>query len=171
MKVLKYTGIAIALVLVIFLGTGLFIARFGYGASVQVNATPEKCWEVLHDTSRMKKWIPGFVSLTLTQGEYLQAGSVYEIILVQDKMYRMQETLTEVNPPKEATYVLVNDVMKSEYGFQLIESPVQTEIRMQYMVTGNNLIWQSILLLSKSHLQKNAQGQLDSLKVEIETGD
>jgi|SRR6185295_5478833 len=169
MKILKYAGITIASLLVIFLGVGWFIPSYEYSVRVAVNAAPEKCWEVLHDTSRMKKWLPGFVSLKLTEGEYLQPGSVYEVILVQDKVYRMQETLTEINPPRGSAYVLTNDVMKSEYNFKLSGSSGQTEIVAQYIVTGNNLIWRSILWLSKSYLQKNAQGQLDSLKVEIET--
>ena len=170
MKILKYTGITITLLIVLFLGVGLFIPRFEYSASTQVNINPEKCWTILHDTTRMKKWLPGFVSLTLTKGEYLQVGSVYEIVLLQDKLYRMQETMKAVNPPQWVSFVLINDVMKSEYSFRLTGNSTQTEIQSHYTVTGNNLIWRSILLLSKSYLQKNAQDQLDSLKAVIETG-
>jgi carbon monoxide dehydrogenase subunit G len=170
MKILKYTGITIIILLVLFLSIGQFFPRFEYSANTQVKTNPEKCWTVLHDTTRMKKWLPGFVSLTLTKGEYLQVGSVYEIVLLQDKLYRMQETLTAVDPPQWVSFVLVNEVMKSEYSFRLTGNSMQTEIQTHYTVTGNNLIWRSILLLSKSYLQKNAQDQLDSLRVEIETG-
>ena len=170
MKILKYAGIALVAILVLFLSVGLFIPRFEYSAGVLVNAAPEKCWTIMNDTTKMKKWIPGFVSFTLVNGEYLQAGSTYEIVLNQDKVYRMQETLKEVNPPQWAAFELHNEVMKSEYGFRLTVNASQTEIQAQYAVTGNNLIWRSILLLSKSYLQKNTQEQLNSLKAEIESG-
>lgn len=171
MKIVKYAGIALGALVVAFICLGLFVPAFEYSSSVRVNAPVEKCWSVLHDTSRMKKWMPGFVRLTLKRGEPMSPGATYEIVIRQDKLYVMSEILKEVRVPEFATYELTNDVMKSEYDFKLISKNSQTEITSHYKVTGNNLIWKSILLLSKSYLQSESQKELVLLKIEIESGE
>ncbi|HRI80473.1 MAG TPA: SRPBCC family protein [Cyclobacteriaceae bacterium] len=170
MKILKYSVIVIVVILILFFSIGLAIPNFEYSTRVQVHAAPEKCWKVMHDTSRMKKWLQGFVSLTLIRGENFQPGSLYEIVLVQDKEYRMQETIKEVRPPEWVAYLLSNDVMISDYNFKFTGDPRHTEIEAHYSVSGKTFVWRSVLWLSKSMLQSKAQEQLNLLKAEIETG-
>lgn len=171
MKIVKYAGIALTVLALTFICLGLFVPTFEYSSSVQVSAPAEKCWSVLHDTSRMKKWMPGFVRLTLKSGEPLSPGARYEIVIRQDKLYVMPEILKEVKVPEFATYEMTNDVMKSEYDFKLISKNSQTEITSHYKVTGNNVLWKSILLLSKSYMQSESKKELELLKIEIESGD
>ena len=171
MKILKYLGIVITILLVVFLSLGLAIPSFDYTSVVSINAPPEKCWGVLHDTSRMKKWMPGFERLTLKSGAHFQTGAVYEFIIHQEERYVMQEVVKAVKMPERSCYELTNDVLKSEYDINLVPKDSKTQITAHYRITGNNLIWKSILALSKSYLQKGSQTQLDLLKVEIETGD
>lgn len=169
MKILKYAGITVVALVISFFGLGLFVPSFDYASVVTVNASPENCWAALQDSSRMKNVMPGLVRITLKRGEHLKAGAEYEIVIRQDKIYIMQETLKEVRPPEWAAYELTNDVMTSVYHYQLIPKSSQTEIHNLYQVTGNNLVWKSILFLSKSYLQQASQLQLDMLKKEIES--
>lgn len=171
MKILKYIGITVLGLVAIFIAVGLAVHSFSYEASVVVNAPPQKCWSVLHDTSRMNRWMNGFQRLTLTSGEWMKPGSSYEIVLQQDKLYIMPEKLIDLKEPEWATYQLTNDVLTSDYTFRLTGQGLKTEIKAAYKVTGTNVIWRSILFLSKSYLQQEAQKQMDLLLLEIETGE
>ncbi len=170
MKLLKYLGILILTLLIVLLSLGLWVKSFEYSSHVLVMAPPEKCWAILHDTSKMKTWLHGFKRLTLKSGEHMHAGASYEIIIVQDKSYVMNETLRAVKAPTFAEYELTNEVLKSEYTITLVPKKGITEITTEYRITGNNLMWKSILFLSKSYLEAESQTQMDLLKLEIETG-
>lgn len=168
---IKYLGIVVTILLAVFISLGLAIPSFEYTSVVSINASPGKCWAVLHDTSRMKNWVPGFERLTLKSGNHFQAGAVYELIIRQKERYVMREVVREMKVPELANFELTNDVLRSEYNFMLAPKDSKTEITARYSITGNNLIWKSILVLSKSYLQNGSQTQLDLLKIEIETGD
>jgi len=169
MKILKYAGLTIVALVVSFLGLGLLIPSFDYTSTVTVQATQEACWRVLHDSVRMKNVMPGLVRMTLLSGDHMQAGAEYEIVIRQDKLYIMRETVKEIRPPVWIAYELTNDVMVSAYDYELIQNSSQTEIKNHNHVTGKNLIWKSILYLSKSYLKTASQSQLDALKKEIES--
>ena len=171
MKILKYLGIVMLALFLVFLSLGFFAKSFEYSTSISVMAPPEKCWVILHDTTRMKTWMHGFKRLELKSGKDMQPGAVYEITVVQDKRYVMRETLKEVKAPTFAEYELTNEVMKTEYNLTLVSRNGMTEITSHNRITGNNLIWRSILFLSKSYLEGASQTQLDLLKLEIETGE
>jgi uncharacterized protein YndB with AHSA1/START domain len=168
MKVLKIAGIGIGALIIAALSVGLLVPSFEYQSSVQVNASPEKCWKVFHDSKQMNKWMEGFESLTLRKGDSLAMGSRYEIVIHgHDKRMVMIETITEVKSPEKISYELNNDVLKSEYTFSF-EGGATTAITNHYKITGNNIFWRSILFLSKSYMTNASQSQLTLLKKVIE---
>ena len=166
MKILKITGAAIGLLTAVFILLGVFFSDFEYKNSVVVEATPEKCWNVFHDPSSMNDWMPGFQSLTLKSGEYLQKGSVYEVVITDNgETMVMEETITDIEPGKTVSYKLTNDVLTSVYSFTF--SPLsdnQTRIESHYTITGKNLLWRSVLFLSKSMIRRSTQEQLEGVK-------
>jgi uncharacterized protein YndB with AHSA1/START domain len=170
MKFLKIAGLILGLLMVGIILIGLFAKRFEYSSSITINASPAHCWEVFHDTTQMRHWVPGLKSLTLMQGKFFQAGSVYEMV-IEDNGERMvmHETLMAVDPPREISYVLTNDAFSSKYSYRFI--PGQdgtTRIESQYEVAGNSLIWRAVLYLSKSYLSNSSQEQLVLFKKHIE---
>ncbi len=170
MKILKYSTIALLVILLAFFGIGIFIPSFDYQVRVTVNAPPEKCWTVLHDTSRMEKWMTGFQTLTLKKGTGMTVGAVYEIVIQQDERYVMTEELTAIKKNELFSILLTNDVLTTSNRITLVPSGDQTHIDASYHVTGNNLFWKSLLWLSRSYLASSAQTQFTLLKVEIESG-
>jgi hypothetical protein len=168
MKVLRIVLITLTAVVLLFLSLGLLVPSYEYQCSIKVNATPEKCWAVYHDTKKMGEWLKGFESLTLKKGEYLSSGSTYEII-VNDDGHRMvmAEKIIEINVPSKVSYELNNDVLNSEYSFSF-EGTKSTTITSWYKITGKNILWRSILFLSKSYMTNSGQEQLDELKKVIE---
>jgi hypothetical protein len=110
----------------------------------------------------------GFESLSLKSGEHLAVGSMYEIVINSDnERMVMQEQLLQIKTPETITYQLDNDVLKSEYTFSFTGAETTT-ITSRYKVTGVNLIWRSVLFLSKSYMADQGQAQLDGLKKVIE---
>ena len=171
MKIVKYAGITIIVLLLIFFSLGVIKPSFEYSSTVTILAPPQQCWNAIHDTIGMKKWMPDFRKLTLKSGTHLQAGASYEIIFQQDERYVMQETIEEIRPAEYISYELTNDVMTMNYNYTFTSKGNTTEISNLNKVTGNSLFWKSILFLSKSHIQTVSQEQLESLKLYIETKD
>ncbi len=168
MKVLKIIGIVLATLLILALSVGLIVPSYDYQVSVQVNAPPEKCWKTFHDTKLMNKWMEGFESLTLKKGDSLTTGSQYEIVIYgHDKKMVMNETITEISPPAKVSYELNNDVLKSEMTFSF-DGNSTTTMSSHCKVSGNNILWKSILFFSKSYMTDASQNQLTSLKKVIE---
>jgi uncharacterized protein YndB with AHSA1/START domain len=168
MKALKIIGISLAATIVALLGIGVVVPSYEYQSSIQVNASPEKCWKVFHNTKLMSQWMDGFESLKLKSGDSLTLGSQYEIVVHgHDKRMTMSEKIIEVNAPTKVSYELKNDVLKSEFTFSF-EGSSSTTITSHYKISGNNVLWKSILFLSKSYMTKASQDQLSLLKKVIE---
>ena len=55
MRIPKVLVIILVILVVIFLSLGFFVDLYEYGASVQVQASPEKCWKDYHDTKVTQK--------------------------------------------------------------------------------------------------------------------
>lgn len=168
MKIVKIILATLAGIILLFLSIGLLFPSYEYQSSIVVNASPEKCWTVYHDTKKMSEWLEGFESLTLKSGEQLTLGSTYEIVITDDgHRMVMNEKIIEVNAPTKVTYELNNDALKSEFSFSF-EGINSTTVTTKYKITGNNVLWRSILLLSKSYMSTEAKKQLEGLKNVIE---
>lgn len=167
MKWLKIISFAIAALVALFFSLGAFMPQYEYENTVIVNAQREKCWKIYHSPSLMGQWMPGFESLTLKKGDSLAVGSEYEIVIVDGEMMEMRERITAVKPFHSVSYELSNDVLTSDYTF-VFEGEGTTLIRAHYKVTGNNIVWKSILFLFKGAISSSSQEQLNLLKKVIE---
>lgn len=168
MKVFKIVLIALLLIIIFFFMTGIFVPTVQYSNSIVVAAPAEKCWQVLHDTSQMAKWMQGFKSLELKSGQPLEAGSTYQIVIEQDERMVMQEELKEIRENEFVAFELNNDMLKSEFSYTLVPSGDSTHITTQYEVTGKNLLWKSIFALSSSYYSESDEKMLQGLKRTIE---
>ncbi|MGC4022027.1 MAG: SRPBCC family protein [Cyclobacteriaceae bacterium] len=169
MKVIKIVLALLLAVVIVVLALGLIVPSYEYESSIQVKASPEKCWRIFHNTRLMAQWLEGFESLTLKSGDTLGIGSTYEIVINDhDKRMVMSEKITEMDAPTKIKYQLDNDVLKSEFTFSFEGDSTTTAITNHYKVTGNNVIWKSILFLSKSYMAGASQDQLKLLKGVIE---
>lgn len=169
MKILKILGAAVVLLIAAFLIMGIAVPTYEYGSSIIVHRPQQHCWENFHDTSNMKSWNAGFVSLKLKKGEYKKVGSIYELVM-EDKNERMvmTETIMQIDSPREISYLLTNDVLESQFSYTFEAQGDSTKIESHYKVTGNNILWRSILYLSKSYLKDTSEAQLRAFKKHIE---
>ena len=168
MKALKIVLATIAVIIAVFFSLGLIVPSYEYQSRVIVNASPEKCWAVFHDTASMKLWLDGFQSITLKKNEPMQPGSEYELIVTDDgHRMVMAEKIIDIHAPDKVTYEINNDVLKSEFSVSFVGTS-STTITSVYKITGNTLFWKSVLCLSRSYMTTAAQEQLDALKTVIE---
>ncbi len=168
MKILKYIGIVAIALVAVFLLVGIIKPSFEYTTSISIKAPRQHCWDVMQDTTQMKSWIPGFKALTLKRGQHEQPGAVYELIVSQDEVYVMKETIRDIREPEIISFNLDNEVMNLMYEMSFRDEGNQTTIEGHYIATGNNVVWKSLLFLSQSYLQNGAQEQLTLLKTLIE---
>ena len=169
MKILKIISAVIAALILLFLSLGMFSPSIHYINSVLVSSTPEKCWAAIQDTSRMGQWMEGFESFKRIQGDSLTPGTVYELVLVQDKRMVMTEKVMEVNKPSRIAFQLTNEVLQSDYRFEFTSEKDQTVITASYKITGNNLLWKSVFVLSRSYFEGQGNKQLEALKKVVES--
>lgn len=169
MRVVKIILIVILAIVGVLLAVGLIAPTFEYGNSITVQATPEKCWSVFHDTTRMKSWMPGFISFTLTKGDHLQPNAEYLFVMEDGERMEMQEKIIAVNPPESVSYVLTNDVLKSEFSYSFKANSNSTDISTNYKVTGNNVFMKAILFFMKGVMMSSDTETLAGLKMEIES--
>ena len=168
MKALKIIIVAILALIVFFFLTGIFVPTVQYSNTIEIVAPPEKCWQVLHDTSRMANWMDGFKSLELQSGQPLEAGSTYQIVIEQGERMVMHEELKEIRENEFVAFELNNDMLKSEFSYTLEPSGNGTRITTQYQVTGKNLLWKSVFALSSSYFSESDEKMLQGLKRTIE---
>jgi hypothetical protein len=169
MRILKIILAIIGILLIIVVTTGLLVPTFEYGNVIGVAASPEKCWAIFHDTSRMKKWNDGFESLIQTKGDTLELGAEYRLTINQGEVMEMNQKIVALAAPHSISYELTNDVLKSEYIYTFDAEQEKTNITTHYKVTGNNVLMKAILLFSKSYLSNADQKMLQLLKNEIES--
>ena len=170
MRVVKIILIVILAIVATVIGIGLIVPNFEYGNSIAVQAPPEKCWKVFHDTSRMDRWMEGFKSIVLTQGNHLQPGSEYRIVIDDgNERMVMREKIIAVNPPESVSYELNNEVLKSEFTYRFKGDDNTTQIATNYKVTGNNVFMRAFLFFMKGYLKDSEKQMLEGLKREIES--
>jgi uncharacterized protein YndB with AHSA1/START domain len=159
----------VTIIVIILLVVGWTNPEFQYGNSITIQRPPATCYNMLTDTMQMKKWMPGFRSQKLLEGDHRRPGAEYEFIVEDGELMTMRQRVTEWNAPEKVAYVLTNDVLISSYSYTLKGDSTQTQLTTSYTVEGNNVFMKAILYFSKSVLMQADLEALHSLKAEAES--
>ncbi len=169
MKLLKYVALFLVVVAAAFLLVGVVAPTFTYESRVEVNAPLEKSWAVFNDVSLMGEWLIGFKSVETLSGQPGAVGSKYKMVFEEDgRLMEMTETITAFQPNEEFAFELDADPMIAKVDVRFSGDDQKTEIVALNHMDGKNLIWKSILRLSKSSMEKRGQLVYDNLKSLIE---
>lgn len=170
MKIFKYIALTLVGLLVIFFGIGLFNPDIVYTNKITIHATPEKTFRLFNDTSLLKEWMPGFNSITKISGEPGRRGSKAKLVLVQDgQTYEMTETILKNDPPDQFSFLLENAVLSNKIDMHFKKTPEGTELSVNNIVSGNNIMWKSMFFFFGSRLKQQSDEMYDDLKTMIET--
>lgn len=135
-----------------------------------VNAPLEKTFTLFNDTTKMKQWMPGFVSITNISGQPNTVGSKWKLVLEQDgQLFEMTETMTAFKQNEQFAFLLENEVLSNECTISFKPNDNQTEIISDNVVHGNNMLWKSAFFFFKDYFRETGQTTYDNLKKMIET--
>ena len=171
MKILKWVGIIVGVLIVGFLAIGVITPDFSYHNSVTVNAPVEKAYSVFTDESKMSEWLTGLQRIENVSGAPLEAGSKWKLVFDEGgRTIEVLEEVTAVDPNQRFAFNIDTEPFAGtvDIRFAAIDSTT-CKIDATSTVDGKNMVWKSVLALSKSMMTDRAQEQYGLLKRLIET--
>lgn len=169
MKILKIVLVVIGTLLGGFLLLGVFCTECTYETEAHFDKSPQEVWDVLNDQSQLGQWLDGFESIELTGGTDKSVGAQYKIIFKQeDETIEIIENVTEYTPPSTLAYSITNDVLTGNKKFALTQDGNGTKLVASVVFSGTNIIWRSILCLSRGSISDNEKTQLQKLSILID---
>ncbi len=172
MKPLKCIGYSLLAIIALFLLVGVIFPSFEYQSHVVVNAPLEQSWAVFSDAGRMAEWLPGFKSIETLSGSPNQVGSTYKMVFEEEgEVMEMTEYVTAFRDNELFAFELNAEPMIATVQVKFSGNRKMTEILAITKVEGKNLLWKSLLRLSKSRMVERGQETYDNLKRIIEASD
>lgn len=165
----RYFLIVVGFFLLLFLLAGIVKPTIEYDNGIVVSASPEISFSTFKDTSLMKLWITGLTRFEYMEGTMDEPGSKWKLHLNQDgNLYEMTETLTIYEENKRFAFLLNNEVLVSEVDIRFTPSKQGTIISVHNKVTGNNLFFRSLFVLTGSYFRTESQKMYENLKLIID---
>ena len=147
MKILKYILYAILILIVLFFGMGLLNKSVSYGHEIRVDKSIEEAWAVTQDADKYDQWLEGFQSMELIEGEYMQEGSKYKVIVNPGEgqpEFEMTETVVDVEEFDHVTMHFDSEFMDFEQTISFAEVDGQTSVKTDSKVFGKGLMTRSM---------------------------
>jgi uncharacterized protein YndB with AHSA1/START domain len=169
MKYLKYIGIALLVLALIFFGRGLLTPSVDYECALTVDKSVDEVWSVLEDESKTPEWIEGFKRIEPVSGVPGSVGAVSHIF-VEDRGEEMmiEETITKVEVNEAYAMRFTMDFMNMDYEITLDEDNGKTTISTKTSTQGNGLFAKSMVSFMKGAMKKQEEENLQKLKAVIE---
>lgn len=165
MKVLKYIGIVVLVILVLFFGKGLLTPSISYESKIVVDKPAEEVWGVLSDNSKVSDWLTSITKMEHITGEPGAVGAVSHIYVVENgEEMMMEETITAVKAKEHMAMTFTMDFMDMDYEMFLKETNGKTEIITKSITKGNGLFAKSILSFMTSSMKAQEDENLNNLK-------
>ena len=170
MKALKYLIIGVLVLFILFLGMGLIQPSVNYGAEISVDKPIKECWAVSQDESLYEKWLEGFKSFELIEGEWMKPGSKYKVVVDPgdgQPEFEMTETLVSINEFQNVEMHFDSEFMIFEQVMSFSESGNETLIKSDSKVKAKGLIMKSMFAIMETFggsFTKQEQKNFESLK-------
>lgn len=176
MKIIKYILLAIIFLVILFFAMGLMNPSIKYGAKITVDKPLEETWEFTQDETHYHKWLEGYQSMELIEGEHNQVGSRYKVIVQpapDQPEFEMIETIKAIKENDFVTLHFDSDMMDFEQTIYHSFSNGKTTVRSDSEVIGKNLVMRSMFALMETlggSFTTQEQKNFDALKIALEEG-
>ncbi|MEM7654666.1 MAG: SRPBCC family protein [Bacteroidota bacterium] len=158
MKWLKYLPLIFILLPGAFFLIGILTPRFSYECVIETPTEISEAWEVFVDPSLMSEWVEGFQGMELIEGDSMQAGSRYHMLVEnQGESFEMLEEVIVADPPERFSFLLENEVMFSKVKITLKRTDYGTRFTALHEIEGKNIFWKSLFPLMKGQFQAQSQ--------------
>ena len=168
-KALKYIGIGALVAISSFFILGLIHPTGEYTNTTIVNAPLEKTFDIFNDTTRMREWMPGMVSMENISGGANEVGSKWKTTFRDgERDIVMTETVTAFKTNELFAFNLSNEVMNSDNEIRFTAKGNTTEIKAHCKYKGSNMFWRSMFVFFEGSMQQQQQEMYALLKKVIE---
>lgn len=170
MRILKWLGGILVVLILVFLGVGIITPNFSYENKVTVKAPVERAYSVFVDESNVNKWMPTLRKIENVSGAPLEVGSKWKLIFDEEgETIEVLEEMTAIDTNERFAFNLDTEPFLGtvDIRFTAIDSTT-SEIKATTTVDGKNMIWKSVMALSKTMMETRSQEQYEMLKKVIE---
>ena len=153
MKILKYVLYAIGVLIVLFFAMGLLMPTVNYGYEVTADKPVKESWAVSQDESKYTEWLEGFKSMELIEGERMQKGSKYKIIVNPgdgQKDFEMIETLVDIKENEFVNMHFDSEFMDFEQIMTFSEADGKTTIKTDSKVMAKGIFMKSMFAVMET---------------------
>lgn len=165
MKWLKYLPLIFIILPGAFFLIGIFTPRFSYQCEIETPTEIAEAWDVFVNPELMSGWIEGFQEMELLEGDSMQAGSRYKMLVEnQGEPFEMIEEIVVADAPERFSFLLENEVMFSQVKIRLERIDYGTRFTAYHEIEGKNIFWKSLFPLMKGQFQSQSQAGYIKLK-------
>jgi len=169
MKYLKYLLILIVVLVLVFIGKGFFTSSIAYKNEVVVNKPANESWAVMSDEANLPKWLKGFKKTELIKGTANTVGAVSKVFVEENgREMIMEETITAIKPNEHLAMTFTMDFMDMQYEIFFKENDGKTTINSKSTVSGNGILYKSMVSFMQGSMKEQEEENLKSLKKIIE---
>ena len=169
MKIIKTSLKFVAVLLLVFFSTGVFIKEISYQVAIEINKPLEEVFTAFNDQSRLKEWMPEMRSIEVIDAKAGVVGSVYKLHVENDgKTIEMNEKVLAYIPNKKVTYYFqIDDMLKTD-DFNFVEKNGVIILTQKVLCKTNSYFIQCMFPYFKGKFVEIDQKKLDNFKAYIE---
>ncbi len=169
MKILKYSIITILVLFLVFISIGILNPTFTYESRIEVNASPQKCWQIFTSQEKMKDWMLDLEEVKLLSGEEGQPGSEYEFTFRQnDEVIIVREKVAEIRKGEFYAFDLKAEILEARTEVAFENNGETTVIHSKTVAEANDMITRSLFSLMENTFKEQSDIQYERLKKLIE---
>jgi len=174
MKILKYILLLIVGLFIVFILIGLLKHTVNYGHEITVNKSLEEAWAVSQDETKYGKWLEGFKSMELIEGEAGAIGSKYKVVVNPGEGQNDFKMIETVISKKELDHVEMHfdsDMMDFDQTILYSETDGKANVKTESTVKGKGIMMRSMFAIMEmigGSFQAQEEKNLEALKTLIE---
>lgn len=170
MKYLKYILGLIALLAVLFIGSGFLRPSISYGSEIVVDKPVKEAWAVMSDESKTAQWLKGITKIEHVSGEKNTVGAVTKYTFSEDgQESTIVETIKSIRPNEQIVMrFMMEGVMEMDYKVDYDAKNGKTHIKSSTTTKGIGLFMRSMLSFMKGSMQAQEDENMANLKKLIE---
>lgn len=172
MKILKILVIGLVIASTAFISVGFINPTVTYETSVLVNKPVGHSFSVFNNPFNAKKWMPGFVRMSMLEGMPNQVGFQFEMVFEENgEEYVMHETMTGFEQNKLFAFDMNNEFLESKVKITFEDEGGKTRIISTTETRAKNFVIRSLFPFMKSDFQSKNDKTYANLKKLIEAED
>lgn len=169
MRILKFILKLLAVLLVLFLLSGLIFPKTKYTITQQINLPVEETFKLYTDATKMKYWYLGLQSIRTEEQKPGIVGNKYKMVTdVQGDFMQLKRIVTKYKKPQQINFSTQSIEMIKEEVIIFQNFDGQTLITNEASTTGKSYFLKCLYVSFFYFLKKEDQAILDSFKIYAE---